>query len=175
MANGPGTGFAGQGGGLSNSTFSDAGAAVSDIFAGFGDQSKAQGDYAERDNYNLASQYASNESTYTQWSTNIKQAQETRDITKSLGQTTADVAGAGFASSGSALDLLRDSASQGALAKATLGQQGLITEAGYQEQATSYANMANAAQMAGDAEKTAATGAFVAGGIQAVASVATLA
>ncbi len=44
------------------------------------------------------------------------------------------MAGAGLGESGSALDILRDSASQGALTKATLGQQGLINEAGYQEQ-----------------------------------------
>lgn len=160
---------------LGASTFSDLGAGVSDIFAGFGAQSKAQGDYLERDNYQQAAGFAGDEATYTAWSTNIKQAQETRQITQSLGRTTADVAGAGFAESGSAIDILRGSASQGALAKATLGEQGLITEAGYQEQATSYNNMAEAAQMAGDAEKKAATGDFIAGGIKLVAGAATLA
>jgi hypothetical protein len=46
-----------------------------------------------------------------------------------LGGQEADVAGAGFSEGGSALDLLRSSASQGALTHAVLGQQGLITEA----------------------------------------------
>jgi hypothetical protein len=42
----------------------------------------------------------------------------------------AQVAGDGFAASGSALDILRSSAAQGAIAKAVTGYQGLITEAG---------------------------------------------
>jgi hypothetical protein len=36
--------------------------------------------------------------------------------------------------------------SRGALAKAVLGQQGLIPEAGYEEQAQSYQTMASAAR-----------------------------
>jgi hypothetical protein len=76
--------------------------------------------------------------------------------------------------SGSSLDLMRDSASQGALTHAVLGQQGLITEAGYAEQATSYEMMSQAAQQAGFAEGNASTFADVMGSINAVASVATL-
>jgi hypothetical protein len=90
----------------------------------------------------------------------------------SLGRTQAAVAGAGLAESGSALDILRESASEGATTKAVIGQQGLITEAGYQEQA--YTNMANAAGVAINADKLAATGSFIAGGINAIAAVATL-
>jgi hypothetical protein len=87
-------------------------------------------------------------------STAIKESQADRNLYQALGTTRADFAvglfarpmncriwrcsGAGFAESGSALDLLRESASQGAMTKAVLGEQGLITEAGYQEQAQSY-------------------------------------
>lgn len=159
---------------LGGATFSDAGAGVSDIFAGFGAQSKAKGDYLEAENYGLAANYANQEAAFTKQSTAIQQFQESRKISQSLGQTTADVAGAGFATSGSAMDILRDSASQGALSKAVLGEQGLITEQGYKEQAQSYENMQSAAVMAAGAEKTAATGDFVAGGFQAAASIATL-
>jgi hypothetical protein len=56
------------------------------------------------------------------------------------------------------VDLLPDSAAQGALTKAVLGQQGLIEEAGYEEQAKSYALMAQASRMSADAEDKAATG-----------------
>jgi hypothetical protein len=69
-----------------------------------------------------------------------------------IGGQQAAQAGAGFAASGSGLDILADSASQGALAKATLGQQGLITEAGYQEQATSYGIMQSTATQAASEE-----------------------
>ena len=47
---------------------------------------------------------------------------------------------------------MRDSASQGALTSAVMGQQGLITEAGYKEQADSYALMSGAARMAAAGE-----------------------
>src|SRR5262249_4272749 len=110
--------------------------------------------------------YADANVQYTQWSTNIKQMQEDRELSKSLGETRADIAGAGFAASGSALDLLRESASQGAIARAVTGEQGLITEAGYAEQAASYRNMADAAQVAIDAENKAAQGAKITAGIK---------
>jgi len=70
-----------------------------------------------------------------------------------IGGEKAAQAGAGFAASGSGLDVLADSARQGALAKETLGQQGSITEAGYQEQATSYGIMATTATNAAASEE----------------------
>ena len=65
-------------------------------------------------------------------------------------------------------------ASQGALAHAVLGQQGLITEAGYKEQAQSYEIMRGAANDAGNAENNAATGAEITGSVKAIAGLATL-
>jgi hypothetical protein len=158
-----------------NATFSDAGAGVSDLFAGLGDQAKGAGDFAEAGNYNLAAEYASQEAAFAKQSNVIQQFQQSRQITKSLGETVADTAGAGFATSGSSMDILRDSASQGALSKAVLGEQGLIQVAGYREQEQSFENMADAAVAAGNAEGRAATGSFIAAGLQAGASIATLA
>jgi hypothetical protein len=94
-------------------------------------------------------------------STAIQEFQAQREITKSLGQTRADAAGAGFAEGGSALDMLRESASQGALQRAVLAEQGLITEQGFREQAQSYTNMAEAARDAAHAEMQASIGADV--------------
>ncbi len=91
-----------------------------------------------------------------------------------FGTTQADVAGAGFSMSGSAADIMRDSASQGALTHAVLGQQGLINEAGYKEQAASDNTMATAAVQAGNAEGNAATFADVTGGIKMIAGMASL-
>ena len=87
-----------------------------------------------------------------------------------LGKTMADVAGAGFAESGSALDILRSSAQQGAITQAVASQQGLINEASYQEQGQSYLQMANAAGEAAKMEGSAMTGDYIAAGISAVAS-----
>jgi hypothetical protein len=48
---------------------------------------------------------------------------------------------------GAAIDILSDSARQGALQKALLAEHALITKTGYKEQATNYRNMASAAEV----------------------------
>jgi hypothetical protein len=159
---------------LDPQVFSDVGGGVSDIFAGFGDTAKAGGDFAEAQSYTLAAKLAQQNEDFTKTSTAIKEAQQSREMTMTLGGQEADVAGAGFSEGGSALDLLRDSAAQGALSHAVLGQQGLITEAGYDEQKASYTNMANAATAAGNAANQAAGFADVMGVIQGIAGMAEL-
>src|ERR1700730_6424021 len=139
---------------ISRSTFSNAGGAVNDIFAGIGAATnaslqakglriKAAGNLAEGQEYDLAASLAAENEKFTETSTQIQEAQRERENTLQIGGQRADIAAAGFAESGSALDILRDSASQGALSKAVLGQQGLITEAGYTEQEASYNLMAS--------------------------------
>jgi hypothetical protein len=160
--------------GFSSQTFTDASAATSDIFAGFADADKRKGDELEQQSDTAAAALADQNAQFTAMSTGIKEAQQNREVTQALGKTTAEVAGAGFAQSGSALDILRDSAQQGSLAKAVTSEQGQITEAGYQEQAASYTNMAAAAGDAAKGESLAQIGSFVAGGISAVASLAML-
>lgn len=160
---------------LGNATFTDIGTAVSDIFAAKGDLLKAQGSEFEKLSYLQAADLATQNEQFTAMSTAIKQSQADRNLYQALGTTRADVAGAGFAQSGSALDLLRESASQGAMTKAVLGEQGLITEAGYEEQAKSYRDMASAADVAIKADKLAAEGAYWGAGISAAAAVFSLA
>lgn len=149
--------------GLSKDVFGDIGGAVNDIFGAFASEQnaglkaqglrvKAMGDRAEAENYDRASVLALQNKQFTEESTAIQQYQLERNTMIQIGGQKADIAGAGFSASGSALDILRDSASQGALAKAVLGQQGLITEAGYQEQSDSYVTMAKTARATADAE-----------------------
>lgn len=157
-----------------SSTFTDLGGAVSDIFGSEAHSAKAQGYRIEAQNYDLASSLATQNEKFTEMSTAIKQTQLDRSNYQTLSGQQADIAGAGFAEGGSALDLMRDSASQGALTKAVAGEQGLITEAGYTEQAQSYTNMAAAARVAASAEDRAATGSMITGAIKGVASIATL-
>lgn len=147
-----------------------AGTAVSDIFAGFGTQFQIQGMEEEKANYYAAADLATQNEQYTKMSTAIQQAQSDRELYLSLGRTKSEVAGAGFAESGSALDILRSSASQGALQKAAIGEQGLITEAGYQEQAQAYQNMASAIGSAEKGANLAEIGSFVGAGISAIAA-----
>jgi hypothetical protein len=131
------------------------GQAISDIGAYFGAEAKAGFDITEGEEYDLAADLARKNEQYTKMSTAIKGAQSDRELALNMGRTHAEVAGAGFAESGSALDILRSSASQGALQHAAISEQGLITEAGYEEQAQSYSMMAGAARQAASAEKTA--------------------
>jgi hypothetical protein len=151
---------------LSGATFSDFGGAVSDLFAASADRSKAAGLRIEGQEYTLAAGLATQNAQYTQISTNIKEFQAQRDIFQTLGKQQADVASSGFQEAGSALDLLRDSAQQGALNTAVLGAQGQIQEAGYEEQAASYTLMAQAASMAATASDKAAQGATIAAGFR---------
>jgi hypothetical protein len=76
--------------------------------------------------------------------------------------------------SGSGLDILAQSASQGALQQAVIQRQGLITEQGYEEQAQSYRNMESAADMAVAAEKNAAKGAAWGAGFEFAGAIASL-
>lgn len=181
---------------LSSSTFADAGGAASELFKGLGDlQSgslkaqaldlKAKGDLAESKQYDLASSLALQNEQFTKTSTEIQEAQSTRNTTLQIGGQRNAIAAGGFTNSGSGLDILADSARQGALAKEVIGQQGGITEAGYQEQSDSYNLMASTARDAAaqeqemaqetrDAGVLASVGDFAGGLLKGAAAVATL-
>jgi hypothetical protein len=160
---------------LGASTFDAAGGAVKDLFAGNAANIKAKGNLLQAQQYDLAAELALKNKQFAETSTAIKEQQTQRQIETVVGQQQADVAAGGFASSGSALDLLRDSMSQGALTKAVAGQQGLIEEAGYQEQADSYKIMAQSARLAAEAEKTSGLGSYISAGFKAVTAIASLA
>jgi hypothetical protein len=165
-----------------NQTFTDASAAVGDLLNSQSTAAslrlKAEGDVVEGENYTEASELAEQNEKFTEISTAAQETMAQRNIYKGIGAQTADVAGAGFAESGSALDLLRESASQGGLQKALISTQGLVTEAGYQEQATSYANLASYAGTAAATENSLANKAVetgeITGGINAAAAIATV-
>lgn len=210
---------------LSNATFSDIGGAASDLFAGVaattqaglkaqglnlqadstrlnaqGLRIKATGDLAEASNYDIAGDLAGQNEQFSKTSTAIQQMQQLRSTEAQVGTQEADIGASGGGRSGSALDILRDSASQGALAKAVLGQQGFITQAGYAEQQESYQTMASTARTTAAGEdsiadqtdvianqtdqlaqetiaagKQAATGDFISSAIKGVAAVASVA
>lgn len=150
--------------------YSAAGSAVSDLFGGIGLLYKAKGSRLEAQQYDKAAELALLNKQFAHNSTEIKEAQTQRDIFKQTGETEATVGAAGFEASGSALDILRESASQGALTKAVIGQQGLIEEAGYQEQHDSYVLMAQASREAAKADTWGAVGKFAGSAIMAAAA-----
>jgi hypothetical protein len=157
-----------------SATVGSFGGAVSDLFAVGADRAKAQGDLMEAGEYDLAARYADKEPAYVKESTAIQSMHSERATYQSMSQTRADVGGAGFSAAGSALDILAQSAGQGALAKAVLERQGLISEEGYEEQAQSYRMMESAAEMAASAEKKAAIGAEWTAGIKFATGLASM-
>lgn len=154
--------------------FSLATGAVSDLFAASGLRAKGAGNRIQAQEYGLAASLSRENETFSKTSTAIKEFQTQRSIESSVGQQQADVAASGFGTSGTSLDLLRDSASQGALTAATLQQQGIIEQHGYEEQAQSYDLMQQSANMAAKAADNAATGATITGVMKGVMAVAEL-
>lgn len=163
-------------------TFKDFGGAASDLFSGItsdmGANIKAEGMEAEAASYEMAAQLALLNKQYTVTETAVKETQNDREVYQTISQQEAGEAGGGLAESGSAIDLLRSSASQGALSHEIIGQQGLITEAGYQEQHDSYEAMAATLRdMASKEQSTGLVGAIgsaITGGIKIAAGIATL-
>jgi len=134
--------------------FNSLGGVASDIFGASGHKSAAKA-------YDKAASYARQGAQLEGVSTNIRQMQADREIYKVLGGQRADVAGAGLANAGTALDLFRDSAAQGAMTKSLLGIQGEINVLGQQAQATAYAGQAAS-------ERAQAGGGFFGGLLKAV-------
>lgn len=157
---------------ISQSQFNLAGGGISDIFQGIGASYKAKGNRIEAENYRQASQFADLEAKLQNATTTVETAQTRRQAYQGLGRTQADVAGAGFGEGGSAGDLLRSSAQQGALQAAVAQQTGQVAEIGFQEQAKSYENMASAADEAGKAQGIAGLASFAMGGLKLAGSLA---
>lgn len=124
-----------------SSSFSDLGGAVSDLFS-------AQGDRLAAGSYRDAAKISRQNEALEAQSTAIKQAQLTRSIYMTEGQQKADVAGLGFSNSGSAIDIMRASAQQGALAHSLTALQGDIQVNAYKSQATAEEGQAATADTA---------------------------
>lgn len=126
------------------SALSDIGGAVSDLFGSSGDTASAA-------SYTDAATIAGQNAAIAKSSAALTQTQLSRQIYQTIGTQVAQVGGAGFKESGSALSLLASSASQGAISKSVAEDQGLITENSYAEQQGIFTGMANAAKSAGTA------------------------
>lgn len=123
-------------------TGSSLGGAVSSIFGAI-----AAG--KEEDLYRGKAEEAITERDVTEDSERLQQYAASRKIAETLGAQQAATAAAGFQESGSALDLLRESTTQGALTHATLQMQAGIKEAGYTAENKAAENEASAAGVAG--------------------------
>lgn len=152
--------FSGLNFGKIGSIGSNIGGAVGDIFA-------AEGDKAEAQNYELAAQLARSNAFFSEKMTKIREVQQQREVSQVLGAQQAAYAGGNIAESGSAMDVMRSSAQQGALQYGVLAEQGAMQEASYNEQAQAYETMASAARKS-------AEGSDIAAGIKGVTALAGL-
>jgi len=161
----------------------DIGNAASDIFSGIeasqGDQIKAEGLQAEATNYTEAAVLAGQNEQFTVQSTAVQQYQAHRNLEKAQGTTAAEVGAAGETTGGSAQDIIRGNVQQGAIQKQLVGQQGLITEAGYTEQQQADTTMAayssEAAQQEQSLGRTSLIGGIIGGIFQGGAAFAAFA
>jgi hypothetical protein len=127
---------------LSQAFMGDVGSAVDGIFGAIGSAKAAQ-------SYTQAAKIALQNEQLAKESTQIQQVQAQRQIFQTIGGQASDVAGAGFSmKGGNAGDLLRSSASQGALQRQLIGVQGLITANSYEQQANAYSAQAAASKAA---------------------------
>lgn len=124
------------------SIVSAAGSLFSGIFGGLASFEAASG-------YEDAAKFAGKSADLTATSTRIQVAQKQREVYGVLGGQRADIAASGGFASGSALDIIRDSAQQASLSKSLITHQGLITELGFKAQESAYESQASAARMQG--------------------------
>lgn len=117
------------------------GGAVSSLFSSEGSSAAAEG-------YDKAAKIADTNADIAKTSYQLQQTQAARQFQQTLGSQKAEVASAGFRSSGSALNLMADSASQGAITQAMIGVNGQIQVNGYQQQAQAYEGEEAAAKSA---------------------------
>jgi hypothetical protein len=149
------------GGSLGSGFFSGLGGAVSDMFSADALKFKQQGDILEAQEYRQAAAFARVNEQYTKESTDIKEFQLTRKDYETEGDMSANIAANNFEMSGSAIDEMRDSATQAALERGVASQQGLIEEQAYEQQARSFEFMAEAKDLAAKQDAKAAQGATI--------------
>ena len=150
-------GLAGAATGIAGS-FGDQAQAAADRGSAAADLLTATGADEASSAYTTAASIAASNEALTQRGGQIQQEQEQRTITQALGTESADVAGAGFKNSGSALYLMKSSLQQGALAKQLISNSTEITAQGFAQQDVAYTGQATAATTQAAAERAAAEG-----------------
>lgn len=118
---------------------SDAGGAVSSLLGAFGAN-------AEVSRYKAAANSANLDAQLAKESGGLQELAAERKNLQTLGAQQAQIASNGFADSGTALDLMRDSTTQAALQKALIGMQTGQQVAGYEAQANAAEAEAKAAR-----------------------------
>lgn len=127
---------------MADANFGEIGSGIGGVAGGIGDLFAAGG-------YGDAAAAAEKDAELTRRMTAIQEVQEQRKDYMLMGGTESDVAGAGFAMSGSGLDILRSSAQQASLSKDLIATQGEINATTFDAQAAAYNAQANASTAGG--------------------------
>lgn len=134
---------------LSTDTFNDFGGAVQDIFGAVGSEAAASA-------YTTASKINQSNAVISESSARLNAQLTERNTLQTLGTSAASTVATGFELSGSAGDIMRYQAQQGALAKSLIQGQGEL-------QAQSFAAQAAAERGQASASKAQAGGGFLGG------------
>lgn len=167
----PGSGTSPSSALLSGSQANQVGGIVGDFGNAIGDFMAIGSDNAAAGAYNRAANIAGANANIEVGSGVVQEFQQRMALAKVFGQQGAATAANGFTDSGSALDIARSSAQQGALAQTLIKNQTEINQSAYLQQQNSDLSMAAAAK--------AKAGADMIGGItstvQGIASIAMMA
>lgn len=132
--------------------------AIGDIFGFLGQEDIARGDKEAASLYGEAATLEHQNVEAEQAATSIRTTQIKRQNYQQLGGIQSQVAGGGFALSGSAQDIMRSSQEQGSLKIQSAQTQGALQEQGYNIAATGYNAEAAQASAAGQAAQMSAFG-----------------
>jgi hypothetical protein len=154
--------------------FSFGASAIDDLFGAKASGTKAKGLRVQADAYRDAADFSLRNIDFTRASTEVQMVQTQRKLFTSIGQSQADVAGAGFFEEGSGGDIMRQEASKAALEMAVLNFQGKVQEEGFRVQSESYLAQAKAADMAAKAEDKAKKGSLLGGILKAGAAIGSM-
>ncbi len=139
---------------ISDKQFDLFGGAVNDLFgaAGSAAQAKAYGQSAAA--LDLSAARLDEAAAFSDFSagmakqkTAIGKLANEREVFNVLGSQGAGIVGGGFSLAGSGSDILRMTAAEGALSQQIIGQQGMLEEATYKEEAKNYRTQAQAARL----------------------------
>ena len=127
---------------LSDATFTDLGGSISSLFSGMGELAAASA-------YTQASQLNQSNAAISQASGQLNAQLATRNAYQTMSTTQASTEATGFTLSGSAGDILREQAQQGALAKSVALSQGELQSQSFAAQAAAEQGQAASAKMSG--------------------------
>lgn len=158
-----------------NSGIGDLSGAVSSIFSGFGSQIAAGASRRSAQQYRDNAQNIETDKGLVEMGNRVKEFQANRTLENAVGSTQAAVAGNGFSNSGSGLDILRESATQGAITVNTTGVQDQMQLNDMERKAQAYLTEAQNAEDTAKAQDLAADGSFLGGALKGIGAVANLA